>query len=117
MHRSHRGIHGVALMLAGAVLLVASVVAVSVVSPGGEWGMTALSRATENAAHVSLLDLSATLSADFLALAIALLPLPVFHRIHERIQIGTRVRRMVAYITYVIEPKFKNVESLLLNMA
>lgn len=67
--------------------------------------------------QVSLIDFIAAVSADFLALSIMVLPLPVFHRAYHRIGVGARIRRAVAYVTYVIEPKMKTAESMLLYLA
>lgn len=67
--------------------------------------------------QVSLIDVVAAIAADFLALAIIVLPLPIFHRAYHRIGVGAKIRRAVAYVTYVIEPKMKTAESMLLYLA
>lgn len=66
---------------------------------------------------LSLLDVVSALAADFLALAFAVLPLPVFHRIHHALKWRATVRRAFNYVTYVIEPKMKPAESMLLYLA
>lgn len=67
--------------------------------------------------QLSLVDIVAAVAADFLALAIMVLPLPVFHRAYRHIGVGAKIRRAVAYVTYVIEPKMKTAESFLLYLA
>ena len=72
---------------------------------------------TEVTDTLTLLDFVAVLASDFLALAILILPLPAFHRAYHHIGLAMKVRRALAYVTYVVEPKFKTAEAMLMYLA
>lgn len=67
--------------------------------------------------ELSLAELIFVIESDFLAFGVLMLFLPAFEKIFTHESIGVRVKHALSYITYVIEPRFKKFESILLYLA
>lgn len=66
---------------------------------------------------LTMTELVFILEADFLAFAVLILSMPTLHRMYDHVGVGVRVKHALTYITYVVEPKFKKLESMLLYLA
>lgn len=66
---------------------------------------------------LTMTELVFILEADFLAFAVLVLSMPTLHRMYDHVGVGVRVKHALTYITYVVEPKFKKLESMLLYLA
>lgn len=122
MVRRIRNYHG---KKAGALLPIALLSAVfffllTIASPTGVfWSeMTQFTSPIVNTSQdLTLTELIFVLEADFLAFAVLILSMPTLHRMYDHVGVGVRVKHALTYITYVVEPRFKKLESMLLYLA
>lgn len=108
------------VLLPIALLSVVFFFLLTVASPTGVfWSeMTQITSPIVNLSQaLTLTELIFVLEADFLAFAILILSMPTLHRMYDHVGVGVRVKHALTYITYVVEPRFKKLESMLLYLA